>query len=174
MALFKKNDPPPTPRWRPKVDLTTARPVVFALANAPVSNDGQVRSALADFRRLSERPPLEVAVGLIQNEPDVLDRPWIWLAAVMRVAADSGDDHLCAAALFWSCYWTSDLVPRNNLGGFMDLELDPISDQRKTEILSVGVGAARRLPAEFVVVGDESGKVLAGPLGDQAQAILGA
>lgn len=176
MALFKKRqaeEVAASPAWAPTVDLATARPAVFALANAPVSNDMQVRSAIATFVRLGGRPPLEVMLHLIRTEPEVTYRPWIWLAAVMREAAAAGDDHLAAAGLYWACYWTSTLVPRNKLGDFLELELDPIPAPRKAELLSLGVASARQLPEDFVIVGDETGTVHAGPLADMASTQLG-
>lgn len=175
MALFKKRqDPPPaTPAWSPTVNLESARPVVVALANTPTSNDGQVRSAIATFVRLSERPSLERALRLMRTDPDCLHRPWIWLAAAMRDAAAAGDHHMAAAGLFWACHWTSSLVPRNNVGSFMELELDPIPVHLKAEILSLGVASAQQLPPEFLIVGDETGSVQAGPLAANAAVQLG-
>jgi hypothetical protein len=93
---------------------------------APTLDDMQVRSAIAEFVRLSERPPLAQAQRLIHSEPDVMARPWAWLAAVMRRARDSGDHHLAAAGLQWACYWTAILAPRLDPGTLMELELDPI------------------------------------------------
>lgn len=173
MPLFKKREPEPaSPSWSPTVDLDAARPVVFALANAPVSNDAQVRSAIAQFVRLSGRPPVEEAIHTIQRDPDVLHRPWIWLAAVMQEASSKGDHHLAAAGLFWACYWTSNLVPRNNTGSFMELELDAIPEARRAEIAARGVLAARELPADFVVIGDHTGQVHAGLLAETANKML--
>lgn len=175
MALFKKrSDPQPAaPTWSPTVNLETARPTVFALAKAPASSDVEVRSAIADFVRRSEKPSLERALDQIRTDPDCLHRPWIWLAAVMRDASAAGDDHLAAAALFWACYWTYTLVPRNNLGAFMELELDPIPTRWKKEILALGVASAERLPPDFVIIGDETGSIQAGPVAATAAAQLG-
>lgn len=180
MALFKKKkrqvSQPMVPAWSPTVDLATARPAVFSLANAHVSNDMQVRAAIADFVRLSERPSTEdtyqFAAELIRD-PECTRRPWAWLAAVMRDASAAGDHHLAAAALSWACYWTSDLVPRNSMAEFIVLELDPIPEPRKAEILSLGVAAAKQLPVGFAVVGDEINSVRAGPLADKAATLLG-
>jgi hypothetical protein len=172
MALFKKKpkaSQPAAPSWSPHVDLPTARPVVFALANAPKSNDAQVRSAIADFVRLSERPSLERAL----HDPESLHRPWVWLAASMRQAAAADDHHMASAALFWACYWTSGLVPQLDLGAFVELELDPIPEQRKAEIQSLGVASAQQLPNDFVVVGDETGAIYAGSLAATAATQLG-
>jgi hypothetical protein len=164
MALFKKDKRSggsSAPRWTPTVDLTTARPAVLALANTPAMDDGGVRLSIRDFGRLSERPPLEVAVGQITADPHILDRPWIWLVAVMEAAVAAGDDHLAAAGLSWACYWTYNLVPRNDMGAFMELELDPIPAGIKAQIHTVGAAAAARLPPDFVVVGDETGSIRA-------------
>jgi hypothetical protein len=179
MSLFKKKrqDPPPeAPAWTPTVSLELARPVVFALANAPVSSDVQVRSAIASFVRLSERPsmdnPHRFAAAYLQD-PECIYRPWAWLAAVMRDAAAAGDHHLAAAGLFWACHWTSELVPRNNSASFMELELDPIPAHRKIEIHRLGVASAQQLPPDFLVVGDQTGSVHAGPLAELAAKQLG-
>jgi hypothetical protein len=155
--------------------MATAKPAVFALANAPVSNDVQVRAALANLARLSERPSPERAIMMIRAEPEVLSRPWIWLIAVMRQAADAGDHHLAAAGLYWACYWTSSLVPKvgNSIGDYMDLELDPISGKYKADILALGVSSASQLPGDFTIVGNETGQIQAGPLAVQAQRMLG-
>jgi hypothetical protein len=174
MGLFSKKEAPvpPAPAWSPKVDLAVAREIVFALAKAPISDDMQVRSAIAAFVRASERPPLEKALDLQRQEPEVLHRPWIWLAAVMREASAAGDNHLAAAALYWACYWTSNLVPRNNLGAFMELELDPIPGPRKAELAALGIASARQLAPDFVIVGNETGEIQAGPLADSAPEML--
>jgi hypothetical protein len=173
MPLFKKPKSEPRTAWVPTIDLAVARPAVFALANAPASGDVQVRAAVAEFVRLSERPSLEKALDLIRSDPDVLNRPWMWLTSVMNEADASGDHHLAAAGLFWACYWTSQLLPRMNLGSMIDIELDPIPESLRIGIASVGTSAARQLPPEFVVVGDESGNITAGPLAHSAAAMLG-
>ncbi len=176
MPIFKRRpakDESLPPTWAPTVEISTARPVVFALANAPVSSDAQVRSAIAEFVRLSGKPPLEQAVHLIRTDPDVVHRPWIWLAAVMREAAAAGDHHLAAAALYWACYWTSSLVPRNNMASFIQLELDPIPAPRKAELLSLGIASASQLPEDFVIVGDETAQIHAGFLALNAGALIG-
>src|SRR5579859_1242364 len=140
MGLFgRKESAPERPAWTPRVDMTTARPAILALANAPASNDAQVRNAIEKFVRLSDRPQPERAIHLIRDDPEVLNRPWIWLAAVMRQASASGDYHLAAAGLFWACYWTSIIVPRSKLGDFLELELDPIPGPRRAELLTLGV-----------------------------------
>lgn len=174
MGLFSKRAPePPVPAWAPNVDLTVARPAIFALAQAPASTDWQVRSAIAEFVRLSQRPSLERALNLIQRDPDVLNRPWIWLVAAMQKGSADGDHHVAVAGLYWACYWTSNLVPRNDLGGFIDLELDPIPVPNKKEILQAGLEAAGHLPSDFIVVGDETGQLPAGLIADTAQTMLG-
>jgi hypothetical protein len=91
--------------WVPTVEMVSARPAVFRLAMAPTLNDAQTRSAIAEFVRLSERPPAAQAGRLIPNEPEVMARPWAWLYAVMRDAHGSGDYHLAAAGLQWACHW---------------------------------------------------------------------
>ena len=161
--------------WAPKVDLNTARPAVFALAYTPVSNEMQFHRAIADFVHLSGTPSSEDAYRFAQallDDPKVANRPWVWLAAVMREAAAAGDHHLAAAGLFWACHWTSNIVPRNNSGGFVQLDLFPIRPETKEELLSVGVASARQLPEDFLIVGDETGKVQAGPLADLARSQL--
>lgn len=176
MGIFGKRQPASQPEpWAPTVDMATAKPAVLALANAPVSNDAQVRAALANLARLSERPSPERAIMMIRAEPEVLDRPWIWLIAVMRQAAEAGDHHLAAAGLYWACYWTSSLVPKigNSVGDYIDLELDPISQKYKADILALGVSSATQLPGDFTIVGNETGQIHAGPLAVQAQRMLG-
>jgi nitroreductase len=179
VALFKKHHAPrpAEPPWSPTVDLATARPAIFALAMAPESNDAQVRSAVATFVRLSERPSTEDAYqvsSLMRSDPEMtfLERPWMWLTAAMREAAAAEDHHLAAAALFWACYWTSNLVPRANLAVFMELRIDPIKPPLKAEILSLGVASAQELPSDFIVVGDATGSVLAGWLAESAAFML--
>ena len=106
--------------------MTTARPAVFALADTPGVNEMQVLAAIQNFTRLAEAVPMERAVMLIAAEPDVVSRPWKWLLAVMREAAATGDHHLTVAGLYWACYWTSSLVPRNNnVAFFMECRSTP-------------------------------------------------
>ena len=90
MIRIERAAAPRPSAWVPTVEMGSARPAVFALAMAPTLDDMQVRSAIAEFVRLSERPPLAQAQRLIHSEPDVMARPWAWLAAVMRRARDSG------------------------------------------------------------------------------------
>lgn len=172
---YRQPEPQPEPsQWVPTVEMSTARPAVFALANAPISNDAQVRAAIAYFARLSERPLPEQAIHLIRNDPEVLNRPWIWLAAVMRQADAADDHHLAAAGLYWAFYWTSSLAPRiDSAAGFLELELDPIPTALKTEILALGVASASQLPEDFMIVGNETGQIYAGPLAAKVRSMLG-
>jgi hypothetical protein len=176
MGIFDRRRTPPEapPPYQPTVDMRTARPAVFALAYAMASNDTQVRAAIANLARLSGRPPLEQRDSMIQNEPGVLQRPWVWLAAVMRQAGDIDDYHLAAAALLWAVHWTAILVPRigQDAAAFAELELDPIPPALKTEIRDLGIASARRLPPEFVIAGDDSGQVHAGQLAETAGTLL--
>jgi hypothetical protein len=173
--LFSKKEEPtrPVAPWEPTVDLAVARDVVLALASAPAAGDAQVRYAIAEFIRASGRPSLLEAIDLMQREPDVIHRPWIWLGAVIRDAATAGDDRLAAAGLFWACYWTSQLVPRMSGADFIGVELDPIPPAFKAVIAAEGIPAARRLPPDFAIVGDATGDILAGPLANAATTFLG-
>jgi hypothetical protein len=184
MGLFNRQPVSNTrsPAWTPTVDMATAGPVVFALADYPSGNDARNAAALATFVRLSGRPSTEQLIKLIASAPSssrdsvtdqLLNRPWTWLAAVMRQAASAGDHHLVLMGLWWACYWTSDLLPRNNnIGALEELGLCPIARSLKTEILSLGLASADQLPAEFVVAGDETGHLTAGKLADVAAALL--
>lgn len=91
MALFGRKKEPTSAGsetyWTPKVDLNTARPAVFALANTPVSDYMQFCSAIGDFVDLSGTPSSEDAYRFaraLADDPNVIHRPWVWLAAVMR------------------------------------------------------------------------------------------
>jgi hypothetical protein len=159
------------PAWTPTVDLATARPAVFALAYAPNSTDGQVVAAIAEFGRLSgsvngpDVNPHTIA-RLLSDDPKAsfVHRPWIWLCEVARIAASRNDHHLAAACLFWAYHRTMTLVPRNDVATFMQLGLDPIPPALKAEILKVGMESLAQLPEDFVIVGDDTGVVQAGPL----------
>ncbi|HEV7759037.1 MAG TPA: hypothetical protein VGO78_08605 [Acidimicrobiales bacterium] len=166
------NDPD---RWTPTVDLATARLVVFALANSPRAGEDQVRLAIAKLGRLSDRPddPLEIAFQL-GDDPDVVHRPWIWLRAVVLAAAADRDDHLVAAGLFWAFLWTTNFVPRGNPRSFVELGLDPIPLGLAVDILAIGIASLTRLPADFVIVGDETAVVHAHALFDQASRMIAA
>jgi hypothetical protein len=139
--------------------------------------DAEKRSAIKTLARLSGRPSADRQIMvLIRNEPNVLQRPWRWLVAVMREAAGSGDHHLAVAGLCWSCHWTADLVPLigvRNIGAFMDIELDPISPELKREILAVGVASARQLPADFVIFDDGTNQVWAADVAEASAGLLG-
>jgi hypothetical protein len=176
MGLFDSSSPTSDPDlWRPAVDLATARPVVFALANSPRTSDDEVLVAISDLGRLSDRPddPLEIAFQL-GDDPDVVHRPWIWLRAVVLAAAADHDDHLVAAGLFWAFLWTTDVVPRGNPRAFVELGLDPIPLGVMADILAIGIASLTRLPADFVIVGDETAAVHADALFDQAFDMIGA
>jgi hypothetical protein len=170
------------PAWLPTVDMATARPVIFALANARAASDAETGAAIARFVSLSERPSTEQLFRLAGNgashDPDsleqLLNRPWAWLAAAMRRAGLAGDHHLVLAGLFWACHWTSDLLPRNeNLGALEELGLCPIAPALKAEILALGMASADRVPADFVVARNQRGQLLAGSLALTAPALLG-
>jgi hypothetical protein len=79
------------------------------------------------------------------------------------------------AALVWSCHWTSILVPRigNNAAAYIELELDPIPRSLKEQILALGMASARQLPEDFVIVGDDTGQMCAGPIAEMAESLLG-
>lgn len=55
----------------------------------------------------------------------------------------------------------------------MQLDLYPIPSETKKELLSLGVASARQLPEDFLIVGDETGSVHAGPLAALARSQLG-
>ena len=175
MAIFgrRRSLRPSEPTWAPGVSIETARPIVFALADAPGSNDSQVRAAIAEFRRLSDAVPLERAVALMDVEPDVVSRPWKWLAEVLRVSGERGDYHLAAAGLYWACYWTSGLVARNNsVAFFMDIGVDPISAAQKATLLDYGLQSLNMLPEAFVIAEDATGQITAGWLRKHASDLL--
>jgi hypothetical protein len=178
MGIFDRRKPaehPAPPPYKPAIDMSTARPAVFALAFAPSSNDAQVRTAIANVARLSGRPAPMQVMAMIRTYPDALQRPWFWLVAVMRQAGETGDYHLAAAALVWSIHWSSILVPRigNNAPAYLDLELDPIPRHIKEEILALGMASLSHLPEDFVIVGDETGQMRAGPIAEIAASALG-
>lgn len=174
------------PVWSPTVDMRTARPVVFALADYPGGNDVRNYDAVTTFVRLSERPPtqrlLQIVADTVAANPSygqgslieqLLNRPWNWLALVMWRAGSDGDHHLVLAGLWWACYWTSELLPRNNsIGALEEWGLCPIRPSLKTEILSLGIASASRLPENFVVAGDQTGQLLVGRLAQIAPEIL--
>jgi hypothetical protein len=171
--MFPVQEPETTASvWVPTVAMSSARPVVFTLAQAPAMNDRQVRSAIAELVRLSETPPAQTQ-RIIGSGSDVLTRPWEWLGAVMRDAQDSGDHALAAAGLLWALHWSAILVPKLDSNAFMELGLHPIPALWKAEILNLGLAATSSLPDDFVVAGDETGQMLAGVLARQASGILG-
>jgi hypothetical protein len=156
------------------IDMSRARDAVFALAHAPASNDAQVRAAVSNMVHLSGQPPLEQIIETVRSDRGIFQQPWEWLAAVMRNAADAGDYHLAAAGLYWSCHWTGVLVPKlgDDLMAYAELELGPISLELRKEICAVGSAATRELPEDFVIDGDDTGKILAGWLVIVAPSIL--
>jgi hypothetical protein len=178
MGIFDRRPHAPQetlPAYQPIVDMRAARPAVFSLAHAMALNDAEVRAAIANLVRLSGRPSLARAVEMARVEPDVLDRPWIWLAAVMRQADKSGDYHLAVAALFWCTYWTAMMVPKienSNPATFAELELDPIPAILKREIQVMGLASASQLPEDFVIAGDDTGRVNVGQIVELATTLL--
>lgn len=169
----KRNDSPVARRWLPRVELQTAGPVIWGLANVPGQADADVRLAICRFVSLSEGLPPERAIHLMGTEPDVVHRPWVWLTAAMRAADAADDPALAAAGLYWATYWTSILAPRLALADFLDLGIDPIPVHLKTEIVEIGVAATEKLPPEQVIVGDDSGQILAGMLASTAARMMG-
>lgn len=168
-------EPAPPARNEPVViDMSRARDAVFALAYAPASNDAQVRAAVSNMVHLSGQPPLEQIIETVRSDRDIFQQPWKWLAAVMRHAGDAGDYHLAAAGLYWSLHWTVFLVPRfgDDLVAYAELELGPISLELRKEICAVGIAATRELPEDFVIAGDDTGKILAGWLTEVAPRLL--
>jgi hypothetical protein len=169
--------------WTPTVELTTARPVIFALADGPAEGDDVNAAAIAEFARLAERPSTDELLQLAAHSPAgdreavierLVNRPWTWLAAAMGQAAGAGDDHLVLAGLWWAVYWTHVLFPRNSsVSALEELRLSPIAPDLKADILALGLASAGRLPAHFVVAGDQSGQVTAGWLASVAADLLG-
>lgn len=181
MGIFGRREqaqPASPTAYEPVIDMRTARPAVFALAHSMSSNDAQVRAAIANLARLSDRPP---PMGILAMNREsvhlqrVLERPWIWLAAVMRQAGESGDHHLVMAALLWALHWTTILVPKigaDNWAAFAELELNPVPPHCKKEILALGLASARQLPEDFVIAGDKTGEMRAGDLARLAGNLL--
>ena len=165
---------PPARNESVVIDMSKARDAVFALAYAPSSNDAQVRAAVSNMVHLSGQPPLEQIIETVRSDRDILQRPWEWLASVMWNAGDTGDYHLAAAGLYWSCHWTAVLVPKlgDDLMAYAELELGPISLELRKKICAVGIAATQELPEDFVVAGDDSGKILAGWLVKAALSVL--
>jgi hypothetical protein len=165
IAIRSTPEAAPSARNEPVViDMSKARDAVFALAYAPSSNDAQVRAAVSNMVHLSGQPPLEQIVETVRSDRDIFQQPWKWLAAVIWNAGDTGDYHLAAAGLYWSCHWMSILVPKlgNDLMAYAELELGPISLELRKKICAVGIAATQELPEDFVIVGDGTGKILAG------------
>jgi hypothetical protein len=184
MGIFSPKRAPNAkdPAWTPTVDMAAARPTIFALANSPGGNDVENGAAIARFVQLSERPSTVQVIQLAAKAGNdrsrlieqTLNRPWTWLAAVMRQAGTAGDHHLVLAGLWWACYWTSDLLPRNNnISALDELELCPIEPTLKAEILALGLASAGKLPENFVVAGDQTGQLLVGTLALAAPRLLG-
>jgi hypothetical protein len=168
--------------WTPAVDLVTARPVIFALAGSPAGRDQGNAAAMGEFVRLAERPSTEQLLRLAAQSASsdresaieqLVNRPWTWLAAAMRLAAEAGDHHLVLAGLWWAVYWTNVLLPRNSTVSALEvLRLSPIAPGPTADILALGLASAARLPDGFVVAGDQSGQVTAGWLASVAPDLL--
>lgn len=174
MALFKKSAP--VPAWSPHVDLTTAGPLVLALAHGPATTDQQMRSAIDRLVAVSDAPmDMMAMVQQINKEPNIAQRPWIWLLEAQRAASATGNHHVSAAALLWASYFTGVIVPKyprpTEVWG--DTHLDLVPSQLKPELLALGLASARALPPGFVIAGDDTGAVTAESLAVVAPQWLG-
>ena len=155
--------------WMPTVDLQSARAAVFALANAPTSSNEQVLSALVEFMRLSDVPTdsqrmLDAAYEA-GGSGAIKARPWHWLLAVVRAAADERDDHLVGAGVFWAHLWSSELqrgLARS--GASREIFISSIPTDVRSDLFREGSVALERLGDDFIIVGDDSGTIYAGPL----------
>jgi hypothetical protein len=180
MGIFRRRQDAPqvtSPPYQPIVDMRTAKPAVFTLAHAMGLNDTEVRAAIANFAQLSGRPRLEEILPTMRDDSDAPNRPWIWLAAVMRQAGKSGDHALAVAALFWSAYWTATLVPKigDTWLAFVeqDINLDPIPPALKKEILTLGLASASQLPDDLIIAEDATGAARVGWIAATAETFLG-
>jgi hypothetical protein len=185
MGIFTRTSGADSDRttWTPTVDLTSAGPVILALADSPGGGDAVNAAAIAELARLAERPSTDELLQLAAHSPasereavieQLVNRPWTWLAAAMRQAAAAGDNRLVLAGLWWAVYWTHVLFPRNSsVSALEELRLSPIAPDLKADILALGLASAGRLPAHFVVAGDQSGQVTAGWLASVAGDLLG-
>lgn len=178
MALFgsrktKIVEQPPPPAWTPTVNVDTARPAVFALANAPASNDPQNRAAIAAWCSLSNAPRTpEEFVRVVGSNRNVMERVWYWLRAVSQSASESGDHHLVGACLFWTLYWVTDLQPLLRANREMEILVGDVPADARADIKRIGIDSMQALPPDFVIVGDETGKMEAGLLAETASKVL--
>ena len=53
------------------------------------------------------------------------------------------------------------------------MQVDPIPTDLKVDLHNCGVTSARQLPENFVIAGDASGQIMAGPLASAAASLLG-
>lgn len=174
MGLFgkKKIDPPrrgPEPIVADSAVLAQARHLLadFERSQTTRGTDEQTRAAVLAIARAGSLPgsptwaPTDqafmVAIGRHYAEHGDLgtERPWRWLAAVARSAADRGEYDLVARVALFATHWASVISPQLAASDEMELRLPKgVPDDSLGEILSTALRVLPGLAPTDVVVAD--------------------
>lgn len=169
----------PAENWQPNVDLAVARPLVFEMiytSHTPAIGSDAIEDVVHKFGRASGTPIEPMA--LMEYDPEVYDyrailqRPWMWLAAVAETAAASGDHHLVAACAFWAHHWTNVMQPDFGAYERQFWLVGSVPDDVRRTLRDVGMESLSLLPDDFVLFGDDTGEVRAGGLRRALPAML--
>jgi hypothetical protein len=117
-----------------------------------------MRAAIAGLKRGSGSPQ-EIGMDHIRD-PDLIHRPWRWLAAVSTQANAVGQHDIAAMAFIFTSIWTHTLGPQMNGSDFVAIGLDPAPADALDTIVQEGRAAANALPPDHVVATDAEGVAL--------------
>lgn len=186
MGLFGRKKPSESVRhtaavdsWKPDVNLEVARPLVFKMIytthTVGVGND-VIEHVLHQFGNASGTPVEPMALmdydSRIYDYGVILQRPWVWLAAVAQAAAVSGDHALVGACAFWAHHWKNVMQPRFGPYERQFWLIGSVPGDVRRTLCELGVESLSQLAPDFVLFGDDTGQIHAGTLKRSLPAML--
>jgi hypothetical protein len=170
--MFRRKAQEPTPT--PTVKIGLAAPIVvedgdldrvrslMLQFNQGVGTDAGIRSFGIAFNRAGGFLSDMNALDAVRTNPDATKRPWLWVAAVAREALVEGDTMLVARIALMTQFWNAQVAPKLGPADWFDGIVDRISDGARAQIFSVALQALPTLPAEQIVMENQSGVLKAG------------
>jgi hypothetical protein len=142
-------------------DLDRVRSLMIQF-NQGVGTDAGIRSFGVAFNRAGGFLSDMNALDAVRTNPDATKRPWLWIAAVAREASVQGDTMLVAQIALMAQFWNSQIAPNLGSADWFDGIVDSISEGARAQIFSVALQAVPALPADVVVMENQTGLLKAG------------
>lgn len=163
MGLFgkrrdKRNDSHGSGRPRPisvnDADCAEVRRLLTDFEQA-VGQDAPVRRAANAIAKAGGYTSM---VDLVTTGGDV-HRPWRWLSAVARYAADSGDPVLVGRIWLFVSFWSDAVAPLLGPADWMDIGLDRAPDEVQAEVAGYALINLAALDVTTKLVASSTGDV---------------